>query len=306
MSGGLKISSLGVARLHQLLVGSGVFLPIGPFVVHLQSRLPAVAQGIHLLYGDYALGDDSFADFHVSLERPRNWRHWLKPQVEFSFDGYYPFKPLPLSQAFPMFEWALNWCVANHIHRYLNIHAAVIEKNGYAAILPGPPGSGKSTLCAALVNRGWRLLSDEMALLSLEEHVVIPIPRPVSLKNESIDVIRRYAPEAVLGPLAVDTHKGTVAHMKPSLESVQSAAISAKPAWVISPRYQAGAAAELAPASKGQICLWLAENSFNYNILAAEGFRVLTSVLDHCQCFNFRYSQLDDALRVFDALEPMQ
>jgi predicted ATPase len=29
-------------------------------------------------------------------------------------------------------------------------------------ILPAPPGSGKSTLCAALVTRGWRLLSDEL------------------------------------------------------------------------------------------------------------------------------------------------
>jgi hypothetical protein len=303
---GLTLSSLSAAELRQRLAETGVYLRTGPLVVHLRSSLPTVAEGIHLLYGDYPLLESEFADFHVKLARPRNWRHWLKPQVEFSFDGYHPFKPLPLSQAFPMFEWALNWCVANHIHRYLNIHAAVIEKNGYAVILPGPPGAGKSTLCAALVNRGWRLLSDEMALLSLEQNLVIPIPRPVSLKNQSIDIIRHYAPETVFGRLAVDTHKGVVAHMKPSLDSVQRATIPAKPAWVILPRYEAGAEAVLSPLPKGQICMRLAENSFNYNILSGHAFKTLTTMLDQCHCYSFKYSQLDDALQIFNALEPTQ
>jgi predicted ATPase len=33
----------------------------------------------------------------------------------------------------------------------------VVERDGHALILPAMPGSGKSTLTAALVQRGWRL-----------------------------------------------------------------------------------------------------------------------------------------------------
>jgi predicted ATPase len=46
------------------------------------------------------------------------------------------------------------------------LHAAVVEKNGKALILPALPGSGKSTLSAALAMNGWRFLSDEFTMIS--------------------------------------------------------------------------------------------------------------------------------------------
>ena len=73
-----------------------------------------------------------------------------------------------MAQGFAMFEWGLNWVVANHAHQFAIVHAAAVEKDGRGFIFPGAPGSGKSTLCAALVSRGWRLLSDEMAMISLD------------------------------------------------------------------------------------------------------------------------------------------
>ena len=41
---------------------------------------------------------------------------------------------------------------------------------------------------------GWRLLSDEMTLLSTSDGQIYPVPRPISLKNESIDVIQKLSP----------------------------------------------------------------------------------------------------------------
>ena len=72
--------------------------------------------------------------------------------------------------------------------RYLIIHAAVVERNGFALLLPAPPGSGKSTLCAGLIHHGWRLLSDELALIDPETATLQAIPRPVSLKLSLIHI----------------------------------------------------------------------------------------------------------------------
>jgi HprK-related kinase A len=264
-----------------------------------------VSEGVGLLYADYPLVEQAdFADFHVSLTYPRNLRRWLKPQVLFLFDGYPPFKPLPLDQAFPMFEWGLNWCISSHVNHCLIIHAAVVEKDGYAAIMPAPPGSGKSTLCAALVSRGWRLLSDELALVRVGDGKLIPLPRPISLKNESIEIIRRYEPNATLSRKVADTIKGTVAHMKAPADSIARATEVVQVAWIVFPRYQAGATACLETLSQSRAFMRVADNSFNYSLLGLNGFKTMTSLIDASLCYDFTYSKLDDAIKIFGALKP--
>ena len=263
-----------------------------------------MSESVGLLYSDYPLAEQTdFADFHVSLTYPRNLRRWFKPQVLFLFDGYPPFKPLPLDQAFPMLEWGLNWCVSNHVNHCLIIHAAVVEKDGCAAIMPAPPGSGKSTLCAALVNRGWRLLSDELALVRVGDGKLIPLPRPVSLKNESIEIIKRYEPNAIFSRKVADTIKGTVAHMKAPADSIARATEVVQGAWVIFPKYQAGAKACLEALPQSRAFMRVADNSFNYSLLGLNGFKTMASLIETSLCYDFTYSNLDDAIEIFDALK---
>jgi len=45
------------------------------------------------------------------------------------------------------------------------LHATVIEADGTAVGLVGPPGAGKSTLAAALLARGFRLVTDDLLLV---------------------------------------------------------------------------------------------------------------------------------------------
>lgn len=275
----------------------------GPAVTAVRSLLPEVAAGIALHYAAHELVESAaFANFHVSVERPRGLRRWIKPQVFFLFDNTSPFTPLPADQGFPMLEWGMNWCVSSHFHRFLILHAAVIERDGRALILPSPSGSGKSTLCAGLIWRGWRLLSDELTLIDVKTGRVTPIPRPVSLKNASIEVMRRFAPEAVFGPVVHETTKGSVAHFRPPPGAVERSAETALPAWVVLPRFCAGAPAHLQPLARGRTVMHMIENAFNYHVHGATGFRTLTRLMDHCQGFEFSYSQLDDAVEVFDRL----
>lgn len=301
----MKVKALASSDLSMRLSSEkGLAIKIGPYVTRMYSPVPSVAEGVHLLYADFSISDDAFADFHISVKPPASIRRWLSPQIDFYMDAMKPFKPLPLSQAFPMLEWGLNWCISNYDNQHLIIHAAVIEKNGFAAILPAPPGSGKSTLCAGLVNRGWRLLSDEMTLISRRDGRIVPLPRPANLKNASIDVMRQFAPDAVLGSEAKDTSKGTVAHMRAPSESVSRMSETVIPAWVIFPKYEAHAAAKLVASPAAEAFIFLAENAFNYSVLRREGFDLLGGVIDSSQCYHFTYSDLDEAVETFDALHP--
>ena len=295
------VGDLSPGDLADRLAGDGLRLRTGPLLNCIRSDLDRVAEGIARHYRDYAVEESgSFVDFQVRVAHPASPRRWLKPQAVFQFDAARPFKPLPADQAFPMLEWGLNWCVSSHCHQYLIVHAAVVEKFGAALILPGAPGAGKSTLCAGLVNRGWRLLSDELTLFEMPSGDVIPLPRPVSLKNASIEVMRRFAPGATIAPPVHDTVKGSVAHMSPPSDSVRRASETARPRWIVLPRYERGAASQLVPLSKARGFMHLADNAFNYDLHGRQGFELLAQVIDGCDCFEFCYGSLDDAITVFD------
>lgn len=301
------LGDLTTSELFRRLAGTGLGLQTGPFRIRVRSPFAHVAEALVQLYAAFPLPDsDDFADFHVALQAPHNLRRWFRPQVDFLFDGERPFKPLPKDQAYPMLEWGLNWCVSMHAHQYLIIHAAAVEKNGFAAILPAPPGSGKSTLCAGLVLAGWRLLSDELTLIDRRSGLIQALARPVSLKNQSISVIRTFAPGVFINRESRDTAKGTVAHMRPPDESVQRQHVLARPGWVIFPKWEAGVATELTPRSKAQTFIYLAQNAFNYSHLGQHGFDAGTALIRQSACYDFRYSRLEEAVQIFDQMAAHQ
>jgi len=299
----VKISELSLNKLKKRLGTSGIYLRTGPFITHLQSKIPSVVNNFALLYANNNLLDnEDFADFHINLAAPRGLRRWYRPQVMFHFDDQVPFKPLPHQQAFPMMEWGLNWCISNHAHHYLILHSAVVENNGFSVILPAPPGSGKSTLCAGLISRGWRLLSDELGLISLEHLELVPLARPVNLKNEAIEVIKKFAPHAIFSCNFADTNKGTVALMQAPVTSVVRSNELVKPACIVMPRYMPGKETNLQRESKGQMFMHVADSAFNYSLLGLTGFETLVKLIDRCDCYTFTYSKLQEAIETFDEL----
>ena len=299
----MRLRELSLAEIERRLANGQLLLDLPPFIVRLKSDVDCAVRDITAMYTEFGLvGDDSFADFHIAVMREPGLRRWYRPQARFSFDGQPAFAPLPANQAFPMIEWGLNWCVAAHAHQFLIIHAAVVERHGRAVLLPAPPGSGKSTLCAALVQRNWRLLSDELALVDMQSGCVRGLSRPINLKNRSIDVIKSFAPDVVMTPRVPDTQKGTVSLLRPPGESVHRATETAVPAWVVLPKFSPNAPAVLAPQGRASTFMLMAQQSFNYDIHGVRAFNALSTLLDDCSCFQLTYSSLEDAVKVFDDL----
>ena len=299
----MRVADFTPRALRRQLGRDGLRLRTGPIVTSIRTSLDTVADDIGLHYAEHPVATArDFADFHVSVERPRSLRRWIASQVVFRFDGLSMFAPLPGDQGFPMLEWGLNWCVSSHCHQFLIMHAAVLERGGRALLLPAPSGSGKSTLCAALAFSGWRLLSDELTLLAPEHGHVVSLPRPISLKNESIDAVRSSFPEATFGRTVRETTKGSVVHVRPPADSVRRAAQSAIPAWVVAPKFLKDADACLEPMPKARAMMCLVDNAFNYNVHGRAGFAALSNLVDGADCYRFTYSRLPDAVTALAGL----
>lgn len=273
-------------------------LQTGPVRYRLRSGLAGIAAVIHRLYGDFPLPSSTrFADFHPCLRRVPD--ALLRPRANLLLEGEGQFKPFPVRCAAAHLEWGLNRCIFRLMHDRLLIHAAVLERGGRAVVLVGATGSGKSTLCAGLALRGWRLLSDEMAMLDPTTGMLAALARPVILKNQAIGVIRDLEPVACFGPTVPGTPKGTIAHMRPPAESVARAGESAPPGWFVLVRFQPGAAFALERLGPGRGLMAVAACAFNYGVLGRVGFEALATAVDVCPCYELTYGDLGEALARF-------
>ena len=67
----------------------------------------------------------------------------------------------------------------------LALHAAAVEVDGHGVLLVAPGGAGKSTLAAAFVQAGYRLLSEDVACVRVEgAPCVIPGPAMLRLRPD--------------------------------------------------------------------------------------------------------------------------
>ena len=272
-------------------------LQIPPFNIRLRSPFSRVREHLDFYYRDLRRGSAAdFIDFDVEVLPARALRRWWRPQARFLLDGVEPFFPLPADQAGPMFEWGLNWCVAQRALGLQVLHAAVVERDGRALVMPGFPGAGKSTLCAALTHiESWRLLSDELALLDPATNRLYAHPRPISVKNASIELVRAF-PGARVGPVYEDTRKGTISHLACPSDSLARAATPAQAAWVVFPRFVAGSELTLEPVSRTEAFTWISEQSFNKERMGQAGFSSLCNLLDASRCWELNYGSTAAAL----------
>lgn len=300
----MTVGSLDPQALRQRLAGPGLQIDLGPMVTRVRSTLPEFAALFPLLYGDWPLAPaDTFTDFTCELRPTLSLRHAPHRRVLCLIDGQPAFAPQGRGMCGLLFEWALNWSLANHGLGHLMFHAAVVAHGDDALILPAPSGSGKSTLAAALVATGrWRLLSDEFAVLGVEDGLLHPLPRPVSLKNDMPRAIAALAPDARFAPTVPTAHKGPITLMRPPAASVAARARPARPRWLVTPHYTPEGDTLLHPQSRGHAMMGILEQCFEWGRRGRRDFDLVADLVEAVTPHTLAHADLGRAVAVLDSL----
>jgi HprK-related kinase A len=293
----MRLGELEPRELRARLAGDGIGLDLGAARVRIRSDAAGFERAFSTVYQGFdASPSEGFYDVTVSLRRARGLRRYFRPQVELVADGGAVFAPFPADTHLPLLEWGINYLFATRLGFHLLLHAGVVELGGRAVILPAMPGSGKSTLTAALATRGFRLLSDEFGVVRLGDGKLLPLLRPVALKNESIDVIARFAPQSTMGPRFPKTRKGTVAHMAPDAHALEKRSVAAAPKLIVFPRYSPAVECTVQPERRSLAFSRLSVNSFNYEMLGPASFDAVTRLVESCRAYRLVYSDMDRAI----------
>jgi HprK-related kinase A len=276
-------------------------LKVGPIGFRIGSDWAAPVAQLRRLYAGYPEPEGA-CDFTVRLEAEKPWRRWLRPSVAIRGDYVLPdAAPLPLAQGLLAAEMGMNLQMALGQRRYLLLHAGAVERDGRALLLTGESGAGKSTLSALLGERGWRFLGDEFALVGLDDGLLRPFPRAVSLKNAAAGLFGDVAPKR-FGPTLEGTPKGTIRHLRPNAAAIAAMDVPAAPALILFPRFGAELAGAVRPVGAAELFMRLTQASTNYVALGRPGFDSLTGLCGTVPAAAIDYASSEEAAALVEQM----
>lgn len=189
--------------------------------------------------------------------------------------------------------------VVSTTRKYVAIHAAAAAFEGRAVIMPGPGGRGKTTTVAGLVRGGWDFLTDEAALISLEDNLVHAFPRPLSVSPGSLELLPGLKERI---PTMRASYRHYDHHVAP--EDLRPGCLSGPVpvAFIVFPAYARGAATALAPISRAEALLELLKGTFNLDLLGGTGVAMLAGVVERAPCHRLSIGAIEPAVRAIDGL----
>ena len=264
-----------------------------------------VAYGVH--YPDDATRDrlhPVFEHLHIDHE-PEHLRNKVAVDFEPTEEGiviHWNGKPVQMAVPAPQLATFLQEKMmtgAYQAAKYLiALHAGSVEKDGRVVILPATAESGKTTLTATLVARGYRLFSDEVTSLDYEGQAH-PLPFCMNIKEGSWPVLAADYPELQNR----ETHKRFDGQNIRFLPPKNMHTGRQKASHIVFPRYTPGAATTLTPLSAKEALARIKDASYQvqYNMDERKFEKILQNLIALPK-YELLYSDRDEAVRAIDGL----
>lgn len=195
--------------------------------------------------------------------------------------------------------WAFNREVVARAEGCLLLHAAAAERDGIVVLLPASQNSGKTTLCAGLLRRGYRYVTDEAVAVDTVTGCVRPFPKALSLDSGSWPLFPDQEPrlgQAQSSYVRDQWHVPAV-----SLGAEVAGSRVGMPRVLLSPRHAAGAEGMVSPLRPAEAVLLLHENSFNGSTWGQDGLSAAARLVQGCAVVGrLSVGDLEEACDVVD------
>ncbi|RME40357.1 MAG: hypothetical protein D6788_03490 [Planctomycetota bacterium] len=262
---------------------------------------PRIRKAFAALYRGYPTGEGGEPDVSIEI-RPDGRDPVWRRRYRILADGE-PFgPPRPRGHVLPFLEWAINWRILSARPEFVQLHAAALVRDGRGLLLAGTSGVGKSTLSVTLLARGWRFLTDELALLEPESDRVHPCPKAVCLRAPMFQRIAALGLRLAGRRYHVKGVKGRVGYINPLDVSPDALAPVSPIRCVLFPRYVPGTEPRLEPLSVSRAVLALTRCALNAGRFSDGGVKTFRRLLDAAPCFELISGDLARTCDLLDTL----
>jgi Coenzyme PQQ synthesis protein D (PqqD) len=260
------------------------------------------AEAVDTVLGHLATGESAEPTFHIEVQAQvlgsrgsvRSNIYCDKSPVDFT-TGLHRLAPTVKS---------LLWKLAVDRYNYLfYIHAGVVGTGDRCILLPAAAGSGKSSLTAALVHRGYRYLSDEIALIEPTTFRVPPVPLALCVKGTGWQLMSRYFPKlrALMGHQRMDGKR--VRYVPPDPSTIQAS--GALVSHIVFPRYRAEAATEMRPIARAAALRRLMSECWACGHLDSANVSELIRWIGRIDCYELTFASLEKAVDLVQQVAPI-
>lgn len=259
---------------------------------------------------DAALGQafaDAISDLEVDREKPSDTRLAVlsgkdEPQTwDVYVDGLRFQKGLAQDMVLPHLATVLFVRCCAALGERLLFHAAVVVKHGRAVVFPGEAGSGKTTVAAALMARGYRVFSDELAVLNVDSLRVSPLPLPMSIKPRSVEPLSRYYPGLAQCAMHRRADGKKVRYLSLSGEKrTGSTDDSAPVVLLVFPKYTQGTENRLTAIDEAGALRHLAETGSSNRDLTSRDVEAMIAVVKTNPCYELAFTDVSQAVALLE------
>ena len=278
---------------------------IGVVDISLRSGCPSFLDEYLSLYQSYQRHSSGSSAIDVEIQTLRKYP-WSRGPFRLCGSGVPDFDVSCRHEVLPHLEWFINWQIIQNRGEFVQLHASALEWEGQALILPGPPGSGKSTLTAGLLAQGWSYFCDEFALIDPATRLIHAYPRALCIKEASFPVVDRLGlPLCRKTPYQKAT-KGRVAFLNPLDVRPDVVGKPSPVRWVVFPKYIADQSPTLQPMTRSEAADELAQQCFNARVFEARAVSILADVIRGAECYRLQSGEIVETCALLQQLTQKQ
>lgn len=174
------------------------------------------------------------------------------------------------------------------------LHASGVSYNNHSIIFPAIGGSGKSTLCAALITKGFSYINDDVIPVAYDSGKLVSLPFCLGIKQGSWSVLKDYYPE--IGEKHIFGRNNLkIKYLSPPL--IRYTNKHYQPRFLVIPHYEEGSPCLLKKTSSTNGLKAIIEGESLMTLpIKDNDIEYLVKWVDGLDCYKLEYSNLDEAI----------